>query len=143
MYIYVQDIGIMVSVFANGPGDQGSIPYRVIPKTQKWYLMTPCLTLSFIRYGSMVKWSNPGKGVVSFPTLWCGSYWKGRLGGHPRLRLPTLLTYIFIELATRVQILDKVACFYFMLNAFKKSMNPSVLPSGMDRQKGRLILSPW
>ena len=25
----------MVRVFANGPGDQGSIPGRVIPKTQK------------------------------------------------------------------------------------------------------------
>ena len=26
-------IGIMVRVFPNGPGDQGSIPGRVIPKT--------------------------------------------------------------------------------------------------------------
>ena len=25
----------------------------------KWYLMPPCLTLSIIRYGSRVKWSNP------------------------------------------------------------------------------------
>ena len=30
---------MMVRVFANGPGDLGSIPGRVIPKTQKWYLM--------------------------------------------------------------------------------------------------------
>ena len=28
-------IGIMVRVFANGPGDQGSIPGWIIPKTQK------------------------------------------------------------------------------------------------------------
>ena len=28
-------IGIMVRVFANGPGDRGSIPGRFIPKTQK------------------------------------------------------------------------------------------------------------
>ena len=27
----------------------GSIPGRVIPKTQKWYLMPPCLKLSIIR----------------------------------------------------------------------------------------------
>ena len=33
-------------VFAHGPGDQGLIPCRVIPKTQKWYLMSRCLTLS-------------------------------------------------------------------------------------------------
>ena len=32
------DIGMMVRVFANGPGDQGSIPGRVIPKTQKMVL---------------------------------------------------------------------------------------------------------
>ena len=31
-------IGIMVRVFANGPGDLGSIPGRVIPKTQKMVL---------------------------------------------------------------------------------------------------------
>ena len=28
-------IGLMGRVFANGPGDQGSIPGQVIPKTQK------------------------------------------------------------------------------------------------------------
>ena len=50
----------MSRLFANGPGDQGSIPGRVIPKTQKKkkkakkkkkkkrYLMLPCLTLSTI-----------------------------------------------------------------------------------------------
>ena len=32
------DIGIMVRVFANGPGDLGSITGRVIPKTQKLVL---------------------------------------------------------------------------------------------------------
>ena len=34
----------MVRVFSNGPGDRGSISGRGIPKTQKWYLMPPCLT---------------------------------------------------------------------------------------------------
>ena len=34
----VPDIGIMVRVFANGPEDLGSIPSRVIPKTQKMVL---------------------------------------------------------------------------------------------------------
>ena len=66
----------MVRVFSNGPGDLGSIPGRVIPKTLKRYLMPPCLTLSIIRYGSRVKWRNPGKGVASSPTPWCSSYRK-------------------------------------------------------------------
>ena len=48
-YLIIPDIDIMVRVFANGPRDLGSIPGRVIPKTQKWYLMLPCLTLSILR----------------------------------------------------------------------------------------------
>ena len=60
IYIYLQNltISIMVRVFA---GDRGSIAGWVIPKIQKWYLMPPCITLGIIRYGSRVKWSNPGK----------------------------------------------------------------------------------
>ena len=42
--VCVRAISQMSRVFANGPGDQGSIP-----KTQKWYLILPCLALSIIR----------------------------------------------------------------------------------------------
>ena len=35
---FLPDIGMMVRLFANGPGDLGSIPGRVIPKTQKMVL---------------------------------------------------------------------------------------------------------
>ena len=45
----------------------------------KWYLIPPGLTLGNIKYVLRVKWSNPGKGVVSFPTPLCNSYWKGSL----------------------------------------------------------------
>ena len=38
LYILSPDIGLAVRVFANGPGDLGSIPGRVIPKTQKMVL---------------------------------------------------------------------------------------------------------
>ena len=48
-------------------------------KTQEWYLMPFWLTLSIIRYGSRVKWSNPGKGVASSSTPWCSSNQKGSL----------------------------------------------------------------
>ena len=37
------------------------------------------LTLSIIRYGSRVKWNNPGKGVAPSSTPWCSSYRKGSL----------------------------------------------------------------
>ena len=90
-----------LSGFANGPADLGLIPGRVIPKTKKWYLIPPCLTLSIIRYVSRVKWINPGKGVVPSPTPWCSSYRKGSLRGHPRLKGDsfTLLTCSLILLS--------------------------------------------
>ena len=62
-------------------------------RLKKWYLMPPCLTLSIIRYGSRVKWSNPGKGVAPSPTPWCSKLSKREPSGHPRLWSPTLLLY--------------------------------------------------
>ena len=41
--ITYRDIGLAVRVFANGPGDLGSIPGRVIPKTLKMVLDTTLL----------------------------------------------------------------------------------------------------
>ena len=37
-YFYLPKVGLAVRVFSNGPGDLGSIPGRVIPKTQKMVL---------------------------------------------------------------------------------------------------------
>ena len=67
----------MVRVFANGPGDLGLIPGRVIPKTLKMVL--DASLLSIIIYGSRVKWGNPGKGVAPSLTPRCSSYRKGSL----------------------------------------------------------------
>ena len=36
--VWLSLVGLGVKVFANGPGDLGSIPGRVIPKTQKMVL---------------------------------------------------------------------------------------------------------
>ena len=60
-------IGMIVWVFANGPGDQGSIPGWVIPKTQKWYLIAPLLNTQHYKVWIRLKWSSPGKEVVLFP----------------------------------------------------------------------------
>ena len=62
----------MGRVFANGPGDWGSIPGGVMPNTQKMVLDTSLLNI--IRYVSRVKLSNLGKGVVPSPTPRCSSY---------------------------------------------------------------------
>ena len=39
----------MVRVFANGPGDRGSIPGRVIPKTQKMVLDAVLLNTQYYK----------------------------------------------------------------------------------------------
>ena len=52
-------------------------------RLKKWYLMPPCLTLSIIKYGSRVKWSNPGNRVAPSSIPQCSSYWKGAFGSPP------------------------------------------------------------
>ena len=49
------DIGIMVRVFANGPGDLGSIPGRVIPKTLKMVLDASLLNTQHYKVEVKVK----------------------------------------------------------------------------------------
>ncbi len=69
---------LAVRVFANGPGGLGSIPGRVIPKTQKMVLDASLLNTQ--HYTVWIKDSNPGKWVTPSPTLWCSSYRKGAFG---------------------------------------------------------------
>ena len=66
-------------MFSNCPEDLGSIPGRVIPKTQKMVLDATLLNIQHYKEGTRVKWNNPGNGVASFPTPWCSSYRKGSL----------------------------------------------------------------
>ena len=64
---------MIFTMFTNGPGDRGSLPSRVIPKTQKIVLDTSLLN-TIIRYGSRVMWSNPGKCLMLSLTPWCKNY---------------------------------------------------------------------
>ena len=43
-------------------------------RLKKWYLMPPCLTLSYIGYVSRVKWSNSEKGVAPSLTIEKGAF---------------------------------------------------------------------
>ncbi len=65
-YIYIfRSIGQVVRVFANGPGDQVSIPGQVIPKIQKMVLDTALLNTQHykVRIKGKVEqtreWSSP------------------------------------------------------------------------------------
>ena len=75
----VPDIGLAVRVFANGPGDLGSIPGRVIPKTQKMVLDASLLNTQHYKVRIKCKVKQSREGVVPSPTPWCSSYRKGSL----------------------------------------------------------------
>ena len=68
-----------VRVFANRPGDLGSIPGRVIPKTQKMVLDAPLLNIQHYKVRIKGKVEQSRKGVAPSPTPWCSSYRKGSL----------------------------------------------------------------
>ena len=77
--ISVPDIGLAVRVFANGAGDQGSIPGRVIPKTQKIVLDASLLNTQHYKVRNKGKVEQSREGVALSPTLRCSSYRKGSL----------------------------------------------------------------
>ena len=97
------DIGLGVRVFANGPGDLGSIPGRVIPKTQKMVLDASLLNTQHYKVRIKGKVEQSREGVAPSPTPWCSSYRKGSL----RVTLDYgsqlyLLIYIYICLCVCV-----------------------------------------
>ena len=74
-----RDIGLGVRVFSNGPGDLGSIPGRVIPKTQKMVLDASLLNTQHYKVRIKVKVEQSREEVAPSPTHWCSSYRKGSL----------------------------------------------------------------
>ena len=66
-------------LFANGPGDLGSIPGRVIPKTQKMVLDASLLNTQHYKVRIKGKVEQSREGVAPSPTPWCSSYRKGSL----------------------------------------------------------------
>ena len=58
----------MGTVFANGPGDQGSIPGRVIPKTQKMVLDATLINTQHykIRIKGKVEQSNERSSALPY-----------------------------------------------------------------------------
>ena len=73
------DIGLAVRVFANGPGDLGSIPGQVIPKTLKMELDASLLNTQHYKVRIKGKVGQSREGVAPSPIPWCSSYRKGSL----------------------------------------------------------------
>ena len=72
-------IGLVGSVFANGPGDLGSILGRVLSKTKKMVLDNSLLNTQHYKVRFKDKVEQPRKRSSSPPTPQCSSYWKGSL----------------------------------------------------------------
>ena len=69
IYLWITTYGIMVRVFTNGFGNQGSIPGQVIPKTQKMALDDALLITQHYKVWIKGKCSNPRKDVVPSPNI--------------------------------------------------------------------------
>ena len=110
------DIGLGVRVFANGPGDLGSIPGRVIPKTQKMVLDASLLNTQHYKVRIKGKVEQSREGVAPSPTHWCSSYRKGSL----RVTLDygrQLFTFFYLYLAR----------FLLMVYSFTEDLKTSML----------------
>ena len=97
--------GLAVRVFANGPGDLGSVPGRVIPKTQKMVLDASLLNTQHYKVRIKGKVEQSREGVAPSPTPWCSSYRKGSL----RVTLDygrqlTLYMYVYMHVAIDIYI---------------------------------------
>ena len=66
-------------MFASGPGDLGSIPGRIIPKTQKMVLDASLLNTQHYKAWIKGKVEQSREGVAPSTTHWCSSYRKGSL----------------------------------------------------------------
>ena len=81
IYMYEEDLDLAIGVMSSVrqlPGSPGFNSRSSHTKDSK--MVFDAALLSIIRYGSRVKWSNPGKGVAPFRTPQCSSYWKGAFG---------------------------------------------------------------
>ena len=83
----------MVRVFTNGPGDLGSIPGRVIPKTQKMVLDASLLNIQHYKVRIKGKVEQSRERSSALPYTLVSKLLKREPSGHPRLQLPTLLFY--------------------------------------------------
>ena len=86
----------MSKVFANGPGNQGSIPGRVILKTQKMVLGVALLNTQHykVRIKGKLEQSREWSSALPYTSvLWL---LKREPSGHPQLRSPTTYLYIYL-----------------------------------------------
>ena len=127
-------IDLIVREFTNGSRDLGHSPRSIIPKTQKWYLMPPYLTLRIVKYGSRVSGTIQGKKECSLLHIGVVAIEKGAFGAPSRTA--GQLTYLSIyhrfftfNLFISLFVCEQTYCFHFSLSLF---FSPSLSPSLSD-----------
>ena len=96
------------------PGRAGFYPKSSHTKDSKngtWYLLA---LLSNKRYGSRVKWSNPGKGVRPPSTVWCSSYRKGSLLVTLDYGRQLYFIYLYILIYTKMPLYEKAHIYIYI-----------------------------
>ena len=83
----------MVKVFANGPGDLGSIRGRVIPKTQKMVLDASLLNIQHYKVRIKGKVDQSWERSSALPYTSVLQLSKREPSSHPQLQSPTLLFF--------------------------------------------------
>ena len=98
IYIYIRLMRQVGRMFGNGPVDLGSIPGRVIPKTQKMVLDTSLLNTLHYKVCIKGKVEQSSKRSSAPPPPKCSSYWKRSLlvAIDYGCQLYSLFTYIYI-----------------------------------------------
>ena len=125
---------VAVRVFANGLGDLGSIPGRVIPKTQKMVLDASLLNTQHYKVRIKGKVEQSREGVAPSPTSCCSSYRKGSLQVTLDYgRQLYLLLYIYIYLCVcvcvwyNVKVSGKYLWIAMKVSPVLKMFQPNVL----------------
>ena len=109
----------MSRVFTNGPGDQGSILGRVIPKNQKMVLDATLLDTQHYKVliKGKVEQSKEWSSDLPYTLVWL--LLKREPSGHPRLSSPPLLTIVWVLTLIPIQTFDEVFqnnfCLYIKL----------------------------
>ena len=95
LYSYTTDIGLAVRVFANRPGDLGSIPGRVIPKTQKMVLDASLLNTQHYKVRIKGKVEQSREGVAPSLHLGVVAIEKGAFGSPSTMVANFTLLFLY------------------------------------------------
>ena len=93
----------MSRVITKGPGDLGSIPGRVIPKTQKLVLDFALFNTQHYRVKIRDKMEQSRERDSALPYTSVSYILKREPSNHPRLRSPTFTIVSKVKLATIVE----------------------------------------